>query len=128
MKRIALPLLLFLGSLSMAQDYKPDWSSLNTRKIPAWFHQDKFGIFIHWGVYAVPGYAPVINNSGLSYAEWYWYRIMDKQKEFTSFHDRNYGADFTYDRFEPMFRAELFDPAQWADIFQRSGARYVVLT
>jgi alpha-L-fucosidase len=120
--------LLFVSGAPQAQTYSADWKSLNTRRIPAWFHQDKFGIFIHWGLYAVPAYAPVINNSGVSYAEWYWYRIMEKQKDFKAFHDRNYGAEFKYEQFEPMFRAEMFDPQQWADVFKRSGAKYVVLT
>lgn len=125
--------LLLLAAISLhftyAQQFKPTWESLNTRKMPEWFHHDKFGIFIHWGVYAVPSYAPVIPNSGLSYAEWYWYRIRtDKTKQFVNFHEKNYGADFPYDQFEPKFRAELFDPQQWASVFRNSGARYVVLT
>lgn len=115
-------------SLTYAQHYEPTWASLEQRKIPAWFHQDKFGIFIHWGVYAVPSYAPVIPNSGYSYAEWYWYRLNEKQKDFLAFHDKNYGADFQYPQFESRFKAELFDPKQWADVFVRSGARYIVLT
>jgi alpha-L-fucosidase len=126
-------LLLFIFLLAVcaaatAQKYEPTWASLNKRKIPEWFHQDKFGIFIHWGVYAVPAYAPVIKNSGLSYAEWYWYRLPEKQKEFTTFHEKNFGVNFTYPQFEPMFKAEMFDPKQWAEIFKRSGAKYVVLT
>ena len=129
MKKTNLLLLLILLSYSIAgQKYAPNWASLNTRKIPAWFQQDKFGIFIHWGLYAVPSYAPVIPNSGESYAEWYWYRLMEKNKHFLPFHDKNYGADFRYPQFEPMFKAELFDPAQWAAVFKASGARYVVLT
>lgn len=116
--------------LSFSQGkYEANWESLNQRGIPEWFHQDKFGIFIHWGLYAVPAYAPVIPNSGVSYSEWYWNRIMgEKQKDFWSFHKKNYGADFTYEQFEPMFKAELFDPKQWAEVFKESGARYVVLT
>ena len=51
-----------------------------------WFSDAKLGIFIHWGVYAVPSYAPVIENSGYSYAEWYWYRLHEQQKEFKAFH------------------------------------------
>ena len=39
-----------------------------------------------------------------------------------------YGADFPYQNFAPQFRAELFDPDHWADVFQRSGAKYVALT
>lgn len=128
MKKILVIVAVLAFHSGIAQKYQPNWSSLNQRKIPAWFHQDKFGIFIHWGVYAVPAYAPVIENSGLSYAEWYWYRINEKQKDFKAFHDKNYGSDFQYPQFESNFKAELFDPKQWADVFKQSGARYVVLT
>ncbi|WP_018629080.1 alpha-L-fucosidase [Niabella aurantiaca] len=127
-KRSLLFLMVLMSCTVAAQKYAPNWASLNTRKIPAWFRQDKFGIFIHWGLYAVPAYAPVIPNSGESYAEWYWYRLMEKNKNFIPFHNKNYGAGFRYPQFEPMFRAELFDPTQWAGIFKASGARYVVLT
>lgn len=119
---------LFCMLVATAQKFEPNWASLNKRKMPEWFHQDKFGIFIHWGTYAVPAYAPVIPNSGYSYSEWYWYRLHEGQKDFKAFHDKNYGPDFPYQDFEKSFRAELFDPEQWADVFKRSGAKYVVLT
>ncbi|AHF15303.1 alpha-L-fucosidase [Niabella soli] len=120
-----------------AQKFQPNWASLNTRKMPEWFHQDKFGIFIHWGVYAVPSYAPVIPNSGYSYAEWYWRRIVPGtgkeeneayRQKFVDFHNKNYGANFKYEQFEPLFKAEMFNPDQWADVLKKSGAKYVVLT
>lgn len=115
-----------------AQKYRPNWESLNTRGIPSWFHKAKFGIFIHWGVYSVPSYAPVISNSAYSYAEWYWNRLVSKDmKEDTmtkNFHRMNYGSEFLYQDFEKQFRAEFFDPGQWASIFENSGAKYVVLT
>jgi Alpha-L-fucosidase len=120
---------MFAFSFCTAQPFQPNWESLNTRKIPEWFHNDKFGIFIHWGLYSVPAYAPVIPNSGYSYSEWYWRRIRtDKREEFVDFHNKNFGENFPYEHFEPMFRAELFDPQQWAGVFKNSGARYVVLT
>ncbi len=130
MKKVYFLLLIVFGHLTgSSQTFQPTWASLNTRKMPAWFHNDKFGIFIHWGLYAVPSYAPVIPNSGDSYAEWYWYRIATaKQKDFTAFHDKNYGPGFSYPQFEPIFKAEMFDPQQWAQVFRNSGARYVVLT
>ena len=129
MKKIILVLCLFnIGFLSSAQKFDANWNSLNQRKMPTWFNQDKFGIFIHWGVYSVPAYAPVMPNSGYSYAEWYWYRLFEKQKDFMAFHNKNYGSSFAYPQFEPMFKAEMYDPNQWADIFKRSGAKYVVLT
>ncbi len=128
MKKL-LPFLLILATYSsIAQHYEPNWQSLNTRGIPSWFKDAKFGIFIHWGVYAVPSYAPVIENSGDSYAEWYWYRIHEGNKNFKAFHDKNYGPNFQYQQFEPQFTASMFDPKQWADVFKKSGAKYVVLT
>ena len=102
---------------------------------PAWFTDAKFGIFIHWGVYSVPAYAPVLPGK-LAYAEWYWHAITEGQKPGANpvdagsweYHQRIYGADFPYQDFAPQFRAELFDPDHWADVFARSGAKYVVLT
>jgi alpha-L-fucosidase len=129
MKKSILLILAFTFSVvGFTQKYEANWASLNTRKIPAWFNQDKFGIFIHWGIYSVPAYAPVIPNSGYSYAEWYWFRMNEKQKDFMAFHNKNYGNSFAYQQFEPMFKAEMFEPDQWADLFKKSGAKYVVLT
>lgn len=129
MPRLLLICCVLLSSLlSQAQKFDPNWESLNKRGIPAWFNQEKFGIFIHWGVYAVPSYAPIIPNSGDSYAEWYWYRIHNKQKNFYDFHVKNFGSPFAYQQFESMFKAEMFNPDQWADLFKKAGARYVVLT
>lgn len=125
---LLLLLSVFLGHKSSAQKYEANWASLNGRKIPQWFHQDKFGIFIHWGTYSVPAFAPVIPNSGLSYSEWYWKQLVQEKKDFKDFHQKNYGPDFTYPQFEKAFKAELFNPEQWADVFKESGARYVVLT
>src|SRR3954471_2792283 len=125
MKKIALLFVVLSFMLSCsAQSYQPNWQSLNTRKMPEWFHNDKFGIFIHWGTYSVPAYAPVIPNSGDSYAEWYWWRLQEGQKDFVAFHNRVYGPDFPYTDFEKSFKAELFEPAQWADLFKRAGAKY----
>ncbi|HUA62822.1 MAG TPA: alpha-L-fucosidase [Verrucomicrobiae bacterium] len=123
--------------------YTPDWSSLDPRPTPAWWREARFGIFIHWGVYSVPAFAPVHSKGETQYAEWYWHS-MTEGKRITEaargsnpsgdgvhtweFHKRVYGADFPYSSFAPMFRAELFDPDQWADIFARSGAKYVALT
>ncbi len=105
--------------------YLPNWESLNRRPCPPWFVEAKFGIFIHWGVYSVPAWSP----KG-TYAEWYWHqwRSNSHHGAVRKFHERVYGKDFTYQQFAPMFRCELFDPAEWADLFKRSGARYVVLT
>jgi alpha-L-fucosidase len=130
-----LPLSLLAAALLGAQTYQPTWESLDSRPIPSWFTEARFGIIIHWGVYSVPAYAPVLPGK-LAYAEWYWHAITEGQKPGAdpldagswAYHQRVYGPDFAYQNFAPMFRAQLFDPAHWADVFQRSGAKYVVLT
>jgi alpha-L-fucosidase len=102
--------------------YKPDWNSLDSRPIPDWFGDAKFGIFIHWGVYSVPSWAPKGR-----YAEWYWYDMYNSE-ETKKFHNKTYGKSFKYQDFAPMFKAELFDPEKWAELFYNAGAKYVVLT
>lgn len=111
------------------QSYQNNWESLDSRTIPTWFEDAKFGIFIHWGVYSVPAWRMLEPGLYASYAEWYYARVMfNPDKGGEEFHNSNYGADFEYRDFGPMFRAELFDPGLWARLFKRSGARYVVLT
>jgi len=125
----------FLCAACGAQTYQPNWESLDKRATPDWFAAAKFGIFIHWGVYSVPSYAPVLPGK-LAYAEWYWHAITEGQKPGANpvdagswdYHKRMFGADYDYRNFAPQFRAELFDPDHWADVFTRSGAKYVVLT
>jgi alpha-L-fucosidase len=70
MTKRLLALVLFCATILGAQTYKPNWESIDSRPVPSWFTDAKFGIFIHWGVYSVPSYAPVIPGK-LAYAEWY---------------------------------------------------------
>jgi alpha-L-fucosidase len=113
---------------AQARPYEPTWDSIDKRPTPPWFDDAKFGIFIHWGVYSVPAYADPHSKVGDSYAEWYWNHMQDKNGPTWAFHLAHYGADFKYQDFAGQFKAELFDPGQWADLFANSGARYVVLT
>ena len=39
-----------------AKKYEANWASLDSRPIPQWYKDAKFGIFIHWGVYSVPSW------------------------------------------------------------------------
>lgn len=106
-----------------AAAYQPNWESLDQRPTPQWFEDAKFGIFIHWGVYSVPAW-----GEKTKYAEWYWHDMMNKNGGTWKFHEKTYGADFKYEDFAPSFNAEMFDPDQWAAVFEKSGAKYVVLT
>ena len=105
-------------------DYETSTASLRTHQAPHWFTGGKFGIFVHWGVYSVPAWAPV----GEDYAEWYWARMDDPATPTHRHHARTWGEDFGYDDFIPMFTAEQFDPRDWVELFARAGARYFVFT
>ena len=133
MKNIILIILLFMAINLNAQNFKPEWESLDKRAVPEWFQDSKFGIFIHWGIYSVPAWGPTGDSIGVydKYAEWYWNKLVQPgktQKHFKEFHTKTYGPNFRYQDFAPMFRAELFDPEQWAELFKQSGAKYIVLT
>ncbi len=114
------------GVCGAAETYEANWKSLDARPTPQWWVDAKFGIFIHWGVYSVPAW-----SVPGQYSEWYWQRVEgDKKKNgpWWQYHKETYGTTFPYAAFAPQFKAELFDPDQWADVFRRSGAKYVVLT
>ena len=105
-------------------DYGPTETSLAGHQAPYWFQGAKFGIFIHWGVYSVPAWAPV----GKQYAEWYWDQMQDPNNPTYAYHRDTYGEDFAYDDFIPRFTAEKFDPQAWVELFRDAGAQYHVLT
>jgi alpha-L-fucosidase len=132
-----------LTSTTAAGPFRPDWDSLATYRVPDWFRDAKFGIFVHWGVFSVPAFG----------SEWYsrnMYLPPDSDPGAAStdpaaassdpgaastdpdhdyaHHLATFGpqATFGYKDFIPRFRMERFDPAAWATLFRRAGARYVV--
>ncbi len=98
--------------------YKDTWESLMQYRVPAWYEDSKFGIFIHWGIYSVPAFG----------SEWYSRNMYIKGSAEYEHHIKTYGEhkDFGYKDFIPMFKAEKFDPDAWADLFREAGAQYVV--
>ena len=102
--------------------YENNWQSLNSRPVPKWFGDAKFGIFIHWGLYSVPAYT----GRG-EYAEWYMQQMRNPDHPSRKFHDRTYGAHVKYEDFVGGFKAELFDANAWAKLFQKAGAKYINL-
>ncbi len=98
--------------------YRDDWASVTEHAVPDWYRDAKFGIFLHWGVFSVPAYG----------SEWYSRNMyLGDEKDFAH-HVAAYGPQtkFGYKDFIPQFRMEKFDPAAWAALFQKAGARYVV--
>ena len=98
--------------------FQPDWNSLKEYKIPEWYQDAKFGIFIHWGVYSVPAFG----------SEWY---PRDSYRQGTpefKHQVETYGPQtkFGYKDFIPQFKAQSFDAKAWAALFKESGARYII--
>ena len=143
-----------LGTSAMGQSpatppekYKPDWMSLRRHPVPKWFQDAKFGIFIHWGLYSVPAWAPTLKGPKQEidweqftadpkkwfrenpYAEWYLNSMKIEGSPTWKHHRETYGEKFDYLDFIPTFNREVqkWNPDEWAALFREVGARYVVL-
>lgn len=101
-----------------AGPYRTDWQSLAKHENPQWLLDAKFGIYAHWGVYAVAAYK----------TEWYgkiMYDPADSRGAY-EYHRKTFGPqnEFGYKDLIPRFRAEKFNPDEWADLIRDSDAKY----
>ncbi|MGB5849019.1 MAG: alpha-L-fucosidase [Ignavibacteriaceae bacterium] len=102
------------------QKYEPIWESLVGHKTPQWLQEGKFGIYTHWGPYAVHAYG--------SNTTWYSFALyQDPEGEARQHFEETFGKltpDFGYKDLIPLFTAEKFDADEWADLFQKAGAKF----
>eukprot|EP00117_Sycon_ciliatum_P016967 scpid41972/ scgid16173/ Alpha-L-fucosidase; Alpha-L-fucoside fucohydrolase len=139
-------------SLNGPAAFKPDEKSLSTHSLPKWFGSARFGIFIHWGLYSVPGWAETAHSfadfkKGVTpethffhnpYSEWYLNTARLKDSGAQKHHIDTYRENpqqvtpkkWYYERFSREFDVGLenWRPDEWAKLFADSGAGYVVLT
>ena len=120
---VAVAICWLCATVAETKRYEANWHSIDSRPLPAWYDKAKIGIFLHWGVYSVHSFG----------SEWFWSRWKGsinktKQVRYEEFMRKNYPPNFTYADFAPMFTAEFFNPEEWAELFKKSGAKYVVLT
>jgi alpha-L-fucosidase len=100
MRSYLVPLLLLLGTVTYAQDYRPAPENLKARE---WFQDSKFGLFIHWGVYSVRGEGEwVMNEKGIPISE--------------------------YEKLAPQFNPTEFDAAAIVAMAKNAGMRYITFT
>ena len=125
--------------------YEGTWESLRTHRVPVWYDDAKLGVFIHWGLYSVPGWAPrgarhpaaarqgrarsaccgrTPTPSGTSTP------CRSRVGPTHEHHAEVYGEDYPYDNFVRTFNdaSAGADLEAVADLCQAAGARYVVLT
>lgn len=102
MKRFFLlvALLCMTGAPLRAENYKPTPENLQSRRQ---FSEDRFGIFIHWGIY-----------STFAQGEWYLQDGPLRREEYAKAANAFYPHDF--------------DAKAWTKVFKKAGARYITFT
>lgn len=145
---IILSCLMLVAPAARAQVVDATWESINQRGYPDWFANAKLGIFIHWGLYSVPAY-----SAPDGYSEWFYRGLMTGDSirvktmtDITKVWGGMLGDQWSgrmgngqgsiiqnpritdqYSLFVPMWRAEHWNPDEWARLFKAAGARYVLL-
>src|ERR1051325_1562474 len=99
-----------IDQVAVAGPFQPNWKSLEEYKVPKWYLDAKFGIFIHWGLYSVPAFGN----------EWYPRNMYQQGSDEYKHHIETYGpqSKFGYKDFLPQFTAAKFDPNHWASLFK----------
>ncbi|MEN7551740.1 alpha-L-fucosidase [Rapidithrix thailandica] len=105
--------------------YEPTLKSIRAHQSPEWFDDAKFGMFIDYGIYSVPGWAHQREDDGPMYPDWYLHDMYRKE-EWIDYHKKAWGEDFHRDDFIPMFTAENFDPEGLVQLAEKAGMKYVV--
>jgi alpha-L-fucosidase len=118
------------------------------RETPAWFRDAKLGVIIHWGLYSVPGWAPLdeslvellVDDESMprggdepdplvvhSFSEWYENGLAIEGSPTWHYHRATYGG-MPYQKFQGPFATALddWDPDEWAGLFAAAGVRYAV--
>ena len=103
------------------EKYEPTWESLREYKeVPKWLRDGKFGIYTHWGPYAVHAYG--------SNTTWYSFGMyVDENSPARKHFEKTFGKltpDFGYKDLIPKFTAEKFDADEWAELFEKAGAKF----
>jgi alpha-L-fucosidase len=124
MKQLLLSLVfvsMIVSIMGQTKQYNPEWASLKDRPYPQWFTDSKLGIFIHWTPSSVPAW-----SGKEQYSEWFLRGLMTGDSARIKFQEQVFGKNFRYEEYIPLFKGELFNPDDWADLFRKAGARYVV--
>jgi len=129
----------------MNMKYEAKKKSLKKHEVPNWYHDAKFGIFVHWGLYSVPAFATNVGKSikdvvrevgfegqfkNSPYVSWYLNSLRIAGSPTQQYQKDTFGKDSTYDDFVPIFNKEIkkWNPEEMAELFKKAGARYCVLT
>jgi alpha-L-fucosidase len=116
-------------------------AEVKRHRAPTWWSDAKLGIFVHWTLASVPGFAPVDADmadllarrdrralASSPYAEWYQNSLSFEGSPVATYHAEHFEGR-AYNSFAAEWEAGLahWDPEAWAARFAATGARYVVL-
>lgn len=101
------------------EKYIATWNSLKNQSTPQWLKDGKFGIYTHWGLFSVMAHGG--NSTWVAHSVY-----TDPDSEEREWWEQTYGPleKFGYQDLVPRFKAEKFNADEWADLFQKSGARF----
>ena len=104
-KKLSILLLtaLLLIVTQMAQAQLPKETEAQKSQRMKWWTDARFGMFIHWGLYALPARHEWVKNAE---------RMTNEQ----------------YQKYFEMFNPDMYDPHEWAKMAKAAGMKYVVLT
>jgi alpha-L-fucosidase len=112
-----------LQSVNSKGPWQPTWESLDQHQAPDWLLDAKLGVMLNWGIHAVPAWAT--RRGGAMYPDAYGCE-MYLPTQAMPHHAQFWGADFQWDDFLPLFKAERYDPDALVALFQEAGARYLI--
>jgi alpha-L-fucosidase len=101
--------------------YKGDPASIASHKVPEWFLDAKFGMFVDWGPWSVAGWAPQAEKA--TYPDWYEQKLFSEYREY---HVKTWGEDVGPDDLIELLGSQSFSPRRLAALAKASGMRYVV--
>jgi len=113
-------IIIFVSVSVFGQKYQPNWQSLTRHQTPQWLQDGKFGIYTHWGIFSV--HAHGTNTTWYSFAMYF-----DPQGEARRHFEKTFGKltpEFGYKDLIPLFTAEKFNADEWAELFQKAGAKF----
>lgn len=102
-KKNIICLLLIAMSFTHAQKKLTKETPQQKKERLAWWTNDRFGMFIHWGIYALPA-----RHEWVKHYEWM--------------------SDADYQKYFERFNPDLFQPKKWAKQAKKAGMKYAVIT
>lgn len=96
-------LILYISMNLSAQEATFKETESQKKERMAWWTNDRFGMFIHWGIYAMPA-----------------------RHEWVKRHEQI--SDEEYQKYFELFNPDLYNPKEWAKKAKESGMKYAVIT